>query len=331
MRRPPIVLSALLAATIALAGCGEEKTGGESPDGQQIEGGSQLDSTWPLTGEPVGAGSSSALDHPVLVTKIDNTEASSPQVGLGSADLVVEELVEGGLTRLAVFFYSDIPGEVGPVRSMRASDIGIVSPVEGTVVTSGAAQVTIDRINGAGLTFYQEGAKGIFRDNARSAPYNLFADLGTIADTAASSATRPPDYLPWGSDKDLPNGKKATSISVSFGSHVSQWQYRNGQYVNTNSNAPADDQFSADSVLVLRVEIGDAGYTDPAGNPVPETKFVGSGDAQLFHAGEVVNGSWKKADLGSAISLSGPGGDLTVPAGHTWIELVPKKDGDVTY
>ncbi len=61
---------------------------------------------------------------------MDNTDASAPQLGLGSADMVVEELVEGGLTRLAAFFYSELPGDVGPVRSMRASDIGIVSPVD---------------------------------------------------------------------------------------------------------------------------------------------------------------------------------------------------------
>ena len=65
-----------------------------------------------------------------MVAKIDNTYASAPQIGLGEADMVVEELVEGGLTRLAAFYYSEIPGDVGPVRSMRASDIGIVSPVK---------------------------------------------------------------------------------------------------------------------------------------------------------------------------------------------------------
>jgi hypothetical protein len=46
----------------------------------------------------------------------------------GHRDLVVEELVEDGVTRLAAFYYSQLPSKVGPVRSMRASDIGIVSP-----------------------------------------------------------------------------------------------------------------------------------------------------------------------------------------------------------
>ena len=39
-----------------------------------------------------------------MVVKIDNTEAQ-PQLGLGKADLITEELVEGGSTRLAVFYY----------------------------------------------------------------------------------------------------------------------------------------------------------------------------------------------------------------------------------
>ena len=75
----------------------------------------------------------------MLVTKIDNTDNSQPQVGLDKADLVTEELVEGGMTRLAVFFYRHLPKVAGPVRSMRASDIGIVKPAHGVIVASGAA------------------------------------------------------------------------------------------------------------------------------------------------------------------------------------------------
>ena len=94
------------------------------------------------------------------------------------ADLTTR-LPGGGMTRLAAFYYSRLPQVVGPVRSMRASDIGIV-PTGAHVVTSGAAAVTLGRINKAGIPFVTEGAKGVYRDNARSAPYNLFADL-TIA------------------------------------------------------------------------------------------------------------------------------------------------------
>ena len=333
---PTTCLTALLlTASMVLAGCSgddEQPSSDEGVPGQQIAGGSTLGQTWPLTGLAVKGDESSAQSHPVLVTKIDNTESSAPQLGLGSADLVVEELVEGGVTRLAAFFYSDIPGTVGPVRSMRASDIGIVSPVDASVVTSGAAPVTIRRIQGAGIRFFGEGSPGFSRASDRSAPYNLMANLSDLLDAQKDQdEARPDDYLPWGEESELPKGKKATSLSAGFGSHTTNWTYKKGGYVNENTFAAEGDEFPADTVLVLRVRTGDAGYKDPAGNFVPETKLDGKGVALLFHGGEVVKGTWKKSGLEDTISLSTKKGKLTVPAGHTWIELVPQQNGSISY
>ncbi len=331
-------LAVLAIGSLVLAGCGggddvqgndDATAAGAPPSNSQTIGRSD---TWPLTGLPVGAGQSSEQKHPVLVLKMDNTSASAPQEGLGSADLVVEELVEGGMTRLAAFYYSDIPGEVGPVRSMRASDIGIVSPVGGSMVTSGAASVTLQRIGDAGIDYYTEGSSGFFRAGDRSAPYNLFTDLGEVAKSAEHTKTRPDDYLPWGSEGDLPQGQAATSLSATFsGGHTTSWTFTEGGYVNKNTYAAAGDEFAADTVLVLRVPVGDAGYRDPAGNPVPETQFEGSGDAMIFHDGHLVRGTWAKKALDAALTLSTKAGDLTVPAGRVWIELVPEDSGDVTF
>ena len=324
----------LVAASLVLAAC----SGDDDPEaaagvpGQKIAGGSEFLSTWPLTGLDVKGGDSSAQTHPVMVTKIDNTSSSAPQLGLGSADLVVEELVEGGMTRLAVFFYSDIPETVGPVRSMRASDIGIVSPVGAQVVTSGAAPVTINRVRQAGITFFGEGAAGFSRASDRSSPYNLMANLSTLLSAQKEGKeARPDDYLPWGDASDLPKGKKASTIAAGFGGHTTNWVFRDGGYVNENSYAADGDEFPTDTVLVLRVQVGDAGYTDPAGNPVPETRLEGKGNAFLFHDGKVIAGTWEKSDLDDAISLSTKAGKLTVPAGQTWIELVPQSGGTLTY
>ena len=307
MRRA-LPLAVLVSASLLLAGCG----GGDdaspssqgSPSAQKVAGGSTLDSTWPLTGLPVSGDQSASQTHPVLVAKMDNTYSSAPQIGLSKADMVVEELVEGGLTRLAAFYYSEIPGTVGPVRSMRASDIGIVSPVHADVVTSGAAGRTIARIKGAGITFFTEGSKGFARNNSRQAPYNLFANLTEVASTIKQADARPADYLPWGSQKDMPKGVAATSIAAQFsGGHTTNWVYRGGGYVNENTYAADGDEFPADTVLVLRVRVGDAGYRDPAGNPVPETQFTGKGQALIFHDGRLVRGQWTKDSLGASLSL----------------------------
>lgn len=332
MRRLRLFPAFLVAASLVLAGCGgdDEPADGDSP--QEVAEGSALDSTWPLTGLPVEGEDSAAQSHPVMVAKIDNTASSSPQVGLGSADLVVEELVEGGVTRLAAFYYSDIPKTVGPVRSMRASDVGIVSPVKAAIVTSGAAPKTISRIQGAHIPFYGEGAAGTYRDNTRSAPYNLFANLTEVPPAKRKhEEARPDDYLPWGEAKDLPKGVRANTLAANFGNHTTNWKFEGGHYTNLNSFAAQGDEFTADTVLVLKVRVGQAGYRDPAGYPVPETKFEGKGAAMLFHDGRLVKGTWNKKDLGGPLTLSTKKGDLTVPAGHTWIELVPAASGKVTF
>ncbi|UUZ60117.1 DUF3048 domain-containing protein [Nocardioides sp. B-3] len=160
----------------------------------------------------------------MLVTKVDNTSSSSPQIGSGSADMVVEELVEGGMTRLAAFYYSEVPSVVGPVRSMRAaSDIGIV-PTGAHVITSGAAAVTPARVKKAGIPFVTEGAKGVYREDSRSAPYNLFSHPDVIA-KGIKGGDAPKPYLDFGSEDDFPGGKKARSLTASFGGHTTSWAF----------------------------------------------------------------------------------------------------------
>jgi hypothetical protein len=331
-RATAVVALAASAALLAGACTGDEgAAGGDAPGNQSTAPGLTVAGEWPLTGFPAAGATPT---HPVMVVKIDNSENSRPQVGLKGADLVTEELVEGGSTRLAVFFYQKVPRMVGPVRSMRATDIGIVKPAQAVLVASGGAPPTVARIKKAGITTFTEGATGYRRDGSRTAPYNLFMDLAKLSTTTRAKGTIA-GYLPFGSEKDLPEGRPASGLSAVFsGGHTTRWAYdrgtgaSGGTYTDQDSFAADGDRFRPDTVLVLRVKVGDAGYLDPAGNPVPETKFTGSGKALLFHGGRVVRGTWSKS-LTSTVSLRTASGALTVPSGHTWIELVPAKAGKV--
>ena len=323
-------MSVAVVALAALAGCSGDD---ESPDGgtaggegQQVADGATFDALSPLTGQQLEG---DAAARPVLAVKIDNSGSSAPQVGLGSADLVTEELVEGGITRLAVFYQSRLPREVGPVRSMRATDIGIVQPLGAALIASGAAPQTTTRLKDAGITTYVEGAPGFHRVTDRVAPYNLFVDLQALAKTLLP-ADPPAPYLPFG-DEPLPKGVPAGSLTASFsGSSSSSFSYRGGQYENTDGNAAAGDPFDPDTVLVLRVQVGDAGYRDPAGNPVPESQVVGSGPAMIFSGGRLVRARWSKPQLDSGLTLEAQGRSLQLPPGRVWVELVPLRGGGVT-
>lgn len=323
------VLAALIALGLStsLVACGgDDGRSAEKPDSQPVSGGTKLAALWPLTGEPV---TGSTPKRPVIVTKIDNTANSQPQLGLKKADLVTEELVEGGMTRLAVFFYRHLPSVAGPVRSMRASDIGIVKPAHAVIAASGAAPPTLRRLDKDKVTFFTEGGPGYFREGSRSAPYNLMVKLPELAKAVRKRAVVPASYLPWGTHADFTGGRPATSIDAIFSrSHTTSWKFQGGKYRNLNSFAAEGDQFVPDSILVVRVKQTDAGYLDPAGNKVPETIYSGKGKMQLFHDGQVVTGTWKKKSKDTPIQLSTSAGALKVPAGHVWVELVPTdKDG----
>ena len=320
-RRLRAVAALAVVAALTLSACGgnDNKNSGST---QQKSAAKPVPRS-PITGLPL----TSTPKHPIMGVKIDNSANSAPQVGLSAADMVVEELVEGGITRLAAFFLTHVPPNVGPVRSMRATDIGVVKPLHGVLVASGGAPVTVKRVHDAGITTYTEGAKGFYRDSNRAAPYNLFNHLPELAGSLKPPSKALESYLPF-SSSGLPKGRPASGLTARFsGGSSTSFRYQGGKYVNTDSNAASGDAFTPDTVLVLRVNVGDAGYRDPAGNPVPETKFTGKGHAMIFHGGRMVQGTWTKAGYDAPVRLDQRGKQLALPPGKVWIELVPAAGG----
>ena len=175
----------------------------------------------------------------------------------------------------------------------------------------------------------------MYRSTERPSPYNLLVHLNEIATAAKREGRDPARLLPVGRRQRPAQGPAdhPRSQAQFSGGHTTEWKYTNGSYHNLNSNAPAGDQFPATNVLVLRVREGDAGYLDPAGNPVPETLLTGKGNALLFHDGRMIAGTWKKGNApDSQITLTTKKGQkLEVPAGHTWVELVPVTGGNIVF
>jgi len=89
-------------------------------------------------------------------------------------------------------------------------------------------------------------------------------------------------------------------------------------------------QMRATNVVVLRVNIVNTAARDPAGNPVPETELVASGDALVASAGQILWATWSKASVGDPVVLAAPDGSPVLLApGTTWVELVPNGSGAV--
>ncbi|WP_293788123.1 DUF3048 domain-containing protein [uncultured Aeromicrobium sp.] len=319
----------LVAAAAVLAACSSSDDDPvREPD---TKDGSQLVQISPLTGERLENG---LPDHAPFVVKIDNTRAATPQTGLDQADLVVEETVEGGATRLAAIFYSQMPESVGHVRSVRATDIGIAKPASAHIVASGGAPQTFDRLREAQVPIVSEdgGAEGFSRKTGKAAPYNVLVNLRHLTEQIGPVRPSVP-YLPWAAadDEATPAPTAVTAASVRFSNfHTTEWTHGEGGW--TRANGIAQPEFMARNLLVLFADEVDAGYRDPAGNPVPETNFVGSGRAVVFAGGGVIEGTWSKRDHASQIQLvDGSGTPIELAPGKTWIELVNNSTADVNW
>ncbi|MGH1565514.1 DUF3048 domain-containing protein [Mumia sp. DW29H23] len=329
--RATLVAAALVLAT-ACSG-GEEPKTPETPSPTTADAARKaatLVRANPFTGQAAAKG---LPEHPAFLVKIENTDAGAPQYGLSQADLVFEELVEGGLTRLAAFFYTETPTKVGHVRSTRTTDIAIVKPTGGQLIASGGAGVAVRKIKAAGVDFHSEdtGNLTLSRDPGKRAPYDRLLNLDAYAQKQSSAkAAVPPPYLPF-SATPTAGTAKATSFDVRFSrGSATRWQYASGAYKRVNGHAQKGKDFTPSTVLVLFTRQADAGYRDPAGNPVPETVFTGGGKAVVLSGGKVLNARWSKKNAAAPIRLAAGGKPVTLKPGKVFVELVPQGAGGVT-
>jgi hypothetical protein len=284
----------------------------------------------PLTGLKLD----SVPSNPVYYVKIENTEAGTPQYGANQADMMMEELVEGGATRLIGMYYTQLPTKVGHVRSARSTDIRLSEPVNASVVASGGAPKVLRKIKKAGFDFftYDKNDPGWSKDPAKVAPYHVLWNLQKLNETAGKTGKKPTrNYFAWG-DGPADATKTVSSASVKFSpSSTTTWQLTGGKWHRANERAASGEAFSADTVVVIFCPVVDAGYNDPAGNPVPQTVVEGSGRAVVFSGGKAVEGTWHKPGPDATMTFTSKAGKaFGLKPGHIWFEVVPR-GGSVAY
>jgi hypothetical protein len=317
-------------ATLLLASCskgagGPESTGGptEAPFDSSVS---------PLTGLKL----TSAPSNPVYYVKIENTEGGVPQYGENKADMMIEELVEGGATRLIALFYTDLPTRVGHVRSARTTDIALSEPVGATIVASGAAPKTVKQIEESGIPFftYDKNDPGWSADPAKVAPYHVLWNIQTLNESASKSGAKPQrSFFTWGKGPAAGDiAKQVTNASVQFSpASTTNWQFTGGTWHRANERAAAGEAYAADTVVVIFARVVDAGYRDPAGNAVPETVVEGSGRAVVFTGGDATEATWEKSNATATMTFRSKSGTaFGLKPGHIWLEVVPR-GGSVSY
>jgi hypothetical protein len=285
-------------------------------------------------------------DRPALAVKIDDTESGRPQSGLSEADVVLEEVVEGGLTRLLAVYHSQDAASLGPVRSARSTDIGLLAELGRPLFAwSGANPTFAAAVRAADLVDVGAAAApdAYRRESSRRAPYNLYADPEALR-AAGGDGDGPPaalfGYLPEGDVPagpgvvdatgwaTTPGGGLATSVEWTWDGPSRTWQRTQDGTAHVDADGT---RVGVANVVIRATPYRDSGVRDSAGGVVPEAVTVGEGDAWLLSAGRAQPARWhKEAPDGPTAYTDLDGGPLRLTPGRTWVEVLPPGSGDVT-
>jgi hypothetical protein len=327
-----VALAAPVVMVVALAACGG---GGKKAAATPPAAKSNAQLVAPLTGLPDPGGV--AEKRCAITVKIDNTSAGHPKYGVDQADVVYEEVVEAGITRLAAVFNSHDPDRVGPVRSVRKTDQSLVWPIGGIFAYSGGAPYAIASIETAPVVRLDETTAGplMFRDNSRRPPVNLYAHVNFMYGKCGKPVP-PLALFTYRAAHAAVAGTPATSVRVGFlgaGSAYRgspsfavtwNWDAASGTWkrsiFGSPENVASGAQLAPKNVVVMFVP-----YTggDPRdANIGAEAQLTGHGTAVVFTAGMEILGTWSRPDKAKpAQLLDATGKQIALTPGQTWVEL----------
>jgi Protein of unknown function (DUF3048) N-terminal domain/Protein of unknown function (DUF3048) C-terminal domain len=289
----------------------------------------------PLTGQPAPGGV--VPPRPAMAVKIDNYPAGRPQSGLDKADIIFEEPVEGGITRFAAVFQCQSDALIGPVRSARNIDIGILGQL-GTPLLAhvGGINPVIANIDASPVVNVDIGDSQslMIHPPGHVAPDSDYTSSAIVYGTHPTMTT-PPQPLFTYSANTPPGGTAVSSVNIDFsGTSNVTWKWNKPSdtflryYNGTTPDVLANNmQNQASNVIVQYVQISYGPWleNDEGGLEVQADLYPNaSGAAVIYRNGYAIPGTWHRTTLGSPTQFVNAFG-VTIPMqpGQTWVELVP--------
>lgn len=292
---------------------------------------SSLQSRWVLT----GAAGWDGTERRVLAVKIDNVAAARPQSGINEADIVFEERVEDGRTRLIAVFHSTPADPVGPIRSVRTSDPKILENLASPLLASsggnaGARRFLADSaLTDVGVLAFPD---LYWRNRGRRAPHNLYANSTDLWTAGGAGVGPPPSFRFRPPGEPLPAGSTPVrDVHITFGKTDVSYSWTGSGWARSQDGTPHVDTAGI-QVAPTNVVVQFIGYSpSPADLASPEANVVGTGDAWVLLDGHLIEAQWVRSTPGSPTLLFDTAGEvLPINAGRTWVEL-PQIGSAATY
>jgi len=309
---------------------------------------------WPLTGIPTTT--SSLVTRRPLAVKIDNAPAARPHHGISQADMVVELLVEGFITRLAAYFHSQDPVSIGAVRSVRFSDRYTTPMVRGVLVFSGGSQlmmdlVTADIANGlyVGVSPQLGQGNSFLRSNVdgKVVPHNLFTSAAALRRAANDVGGGAPVAVPrWGFLRSLDHApsaggflgaRGAVTLAIPYRADAAvRYDYDPGSrtYARYQSNGSAYVRevdgangvpIAARNIVIINTDVIVTDVHDDAGGAASlDMRLVGTGRASIFRDGRRQEATWYRGSWQDPFAFYTEQGErVLLSPGQTWMHILP--------
>lgn len=329
--RTAVGLAALL--LVAGVGCGGKKKVVRPPATTLAPTTTIAPEPFPLTGLP--ATDPAKLARPALVMKVEGGPLARPQIGLDLADVVYEEIVEGGVTRFLAAFHSTDADPIGPVRSVRPSDPDILAPLTPLFGYSGGTPKFIGLLRATpGITDvgYDKFPDAYPRRRGRAAPHDRFTSTATLYAKAPPGVKPPPrlvEFLPPGTPFTGAGAVPAARLGVVVGITPVEYAFdaATSTWKRTEKGTPhtveGGAQIAPTNVVLqftpYQISPGDI---DQSGAQVSVARTVGQGDAWFFSGGTLVKGKWSKPSTSTLTTYTDTGGaPIRLLPGRTWVEL----------
>lgn len=283
-------------------------------------------------------------NRPVLAT-INNDPLARPQSGISDADIIYEFLAEGATTRLLALFQSELPAEIGPIRSSRDYFLHIAKGLDAFYVAHGYSPDAlallnanyVDHVNGM-----QHDGTLFKRSKDRRAPHNSYISNESIqkAMENTNSGMEISKFPPLSFHESINDVKiedAALNIVVKNGSgpkFTSTYTYDegNGTYARTVNDSTTIDKANDEEVQLANVIVIEANHRTIDAEGRQEIDIESGGRGLLFHAGTVAVIEWENID--GIITPVENGAPAKLVPGKTWIHVLQVDrgiDSNVSY
>lgn len=297
----------------------------------------------PFRGTPID---STELYSPPLALKIDNAPTALPQQGLQDADIVFEELVEGGLTRFLAIFHSQIPASVGPIRSGRSTDIPLLMPFDGALFgwsgSNWAFRKLLDTVAITDVGLYRNPSH-YWRQTERISPSNLWVRASQLFNKEAHDPHSSEPLWPYELPEETTSGpsREIKGVKVDWGSTKVEhlWDAARSGWARSQNDDPhvvldlkgEQHELAPENLIIQFTKYVLTNEEDVNGARIPlGLVSEGSGTALILKDGGLIEGRWIKANVTVHTDFFDNQGRLiAMSPGTTWVLLAPRDSVEI--